>query len=131
MSECNYSEKWEIISSTSRFFPVHSHVLLTPEQPKSAHFKMSVNWAGHSDLPLHEADFPERMPGAFRIPFDHPKEDSKEEHFELGVTVNFGPNGKRYLFGVVFKPTFEDQGTGVWVAEEKPPPPGEPPCEST
>jgi hypothetical protein len=127
MTEFDYSEEWEIVSSTSRFFPVRSTVLLTPkEQPKSARFAIAVNWVDHAELPLFEADFPGRIPGTFQGPFDHPKDGPKKQHFELGVTVNFGSDGKRYLFGVVFKPSFDDEPAGVWVAEEKPPPNGPP-----
>ena len=135
MTEPNFEGCWTIRSSTSRFFPAHSKFHLTPK-PQSDEFELEVNWEEHSKLKLLERDFHKVESGrVVRGTFDHPKETPQppkpQERFELVVTLCpvFGPDQEQYLFGLLFpkKPGREDEGTGVWVAEQKPPPPDDPP----
>ena len=122
MTHPSFPEEWRIISSTSRFFPVHSKVRLIPRSQDPDRFDLAVEWEeAVSLLLLEDKEFPKVKPGTFRGPFDHPKESAKEQ-FELVVTVCPGPREKSFLCGFLTKnPTGTDPGaTGVWVAEEQP-----------
>lgn len=127
MTESTFPQEWTIRASTSRFFPVHSTVCLTPKRSGSASFDLAVNWEDQATLTLLTADFPTGTPGTFRGKYDHPKgkPEPDQEKFEIVVTVCPGneKGGPRFLCGQLHRRGSggDPGGTGVWVAEEKPP----------
>lgn len=131
MTNASFCEEWRIISSTSRFFPVHSTVKLIKKAQGRDRIDLAVQWEGGVSLVLLEdKDLPGNVPGTFEGDFDHP-DPRQQETFELSVTVCHGPKKKKaFLHGVLFtlsKPGGGDPGaTGVWVAEEQPG--RKPPC---
>ena len=133
MTNPSFCEDWRIISSTSRFFPVHSIVKLIQGTQDRSHIDLAVQWEGGVSLVLlQDKDFPDDVPGTFEGSFDHPNKSQEEEleQFELSVTVCHGPKKKKtFLHGVLFTlpgRRIDPGATGVWVAEEDRPkrPPG-------
>ncbi|HWN44006.1 MAG TPA: hypothetical protein VNW71_17415 [Thermoanaerobaculia bacterium] len=114
---------WTIRASTSRFFTVRSGVKLAPTDRAAGGFELEVDWEKQKKVKLIEKDFHEVKPRTLRGTFPHPGEPGRK--FELVVTLcpEIGPDGKKYLFGLLFPPkdNREDEGTGVWVAEAQPP----------
>ena len=131
MTNTDFSREWLIISSTSRFFPVHSTVTLIEKTQDPGRIDLAVQWEGGLSLELlKDKTFPDNVPGTFEGSFCHPNQ-KEEEDFELSVTVCHGPKKKKtFLHGVLFtlpKKSGGDPGaTGVWVAEEQPG--RKPPC---
>src|SRR5262245_46221308 len=123
MTRPDFAGDWQVIASTSRFFPVHAKVELRRKPPAS--FALEVRWEEEHVLPLFEKEFPEDPPGTFRGRFNHPRDP--DEKLDISVTVSLGPLERKYLFGVVREPRrgVDPGGTGVWVAEEPPTPTSE------
>lgn len=123
MTEPTFPEKWCVKSSTSRFFPVHSALSLTPRQRGSNVFELEVDWEGVTKLKPSDQGFTEIEPGTLQGNFGHPKKNPTEQ-FELMVTLSppSGLDGKRRLLGLLIplRAGIEGGGTGVWVAEEQP-----------
>ncbi len=122
------SEEWRIISSTSRFFPVHSKVKLISRAQDAARIDLAVEWEKSlSLLLLEDKAFPDTVPGTFRGDFGHPKGEADEELFQIVVTVcpAQGIGAPQYLCGQLYELNagIESGATGVWVAEEERPTP--------
>ena len=120
MTESVFKRGWTIRSSTSRFFPVDSEIVLKPKEPPSDGFELEVIWEGHP-VPVIGRDFREiESNRSLHGKFD--KGEQPVKHFEIVVTlVPVEPGGKKRLLGLVREDRGrDDEGTGVWVAEAKP-----------
>lgn len=132
MTNPSFCEEWRIISSTSRFFPVHSIVRLVKRKQGRGRIDLAVEWEGGLSLVLLEDKaFPDDVPGTFEGSFGHHTQSKGEEQFELSVTVCHGPKKRKkkmFLCGVLLPllAGIDPGATGVWVAEEDRPkrPPG-------
>lgn len=131
MTESVFARSWIIRSSTSRFFPLRSDVEVKPKEPISDGFELNVIRQGHPekiiDREFREVASGRALQGRFERPGENPQDPP--ERFEIVVTLSpvDGPDGKQRLLGLVLaiQRRIEDEGTGVWVAEAKPPEPAD------
>lgn len=118
--------RWNVVSSTCRFFPAWSGLRLCPAG--LGRRRIEIEWEGHPSHPLCEVEFPDNgQPGA-AVSFGGVIVGPEGERFRVWATLcpGDGEDGPRSLCGSL-RPLGgigASGGTGVWVAEEDRPPGG-------
>lgn len=116
--------RWNVISSTCRFFPAWSGLRLRPGGP--GRHRLEIEWEGHPPHLLCEVVVPESAPGG-AVSFGGEIQGPEGERFRVWATLcpGDGEDAPRRLCGSL-RPWSggigASGGTGVWVAEEDRPP---------
>jgi hypothetical protein len=120
MSQSDFPSRAAIVATTTDVFPL-DHQIHLERIPFSSDFRVKLGPAGEEPTERFQAKIAD---------ITAPEKDSQMNgellrgSIKLKAEITLCPGGVKYLVGRVTEPNgrFDEGGTGVWVAEERPEP---------